>query len=75
MVKDQSIQITREETLCHHYMGHTFQLTAREPLYAPTHRQDSTYHDPCTTSRISRSSQCSITSATKTMICTIMSVR
>ena len=31
----------REETRCH--MGYSFQLTARVLLYAPSHRQDSTY--------------------------------
>ena len=32
----------REETRCHH-MGYSFRLTARVLLYAPSHRQDSTY--------------------------------
>ena len=47
MVKDHSV---REETRCRH-MGYSFQLTARVLLYAPTHRQDRTYHDLCYTSR------------------------
>ena len=33
------------------YMGYSFRLTARVLLYAPTHRQDSTYHGLCYTSR------------------------
>ena len=40
----------REETCCRH-MGYSFRLTARVLLYAPSHRQDSTYHGLCYTSR------------------------
>ena len=47
MVKDHSV---REETRCRH-MGYSFRLTARILLYAPSHRQVSTYHDLCYTSR------------------------
>ena len=47
MVKDHSV---REETHCHH-MGYSFQLAARVLLYAPFHRQDTTYHSFCYTSR------------------------
>ena len=32
-------------------MGYSFRLTARVILYAPSHRQDCTYHDLCYTSR------------------------
>ena len=32
-------------------MGYYFQLAARVLLYAPSYRQDSTYHDLCYTSR------------------------
>ena len=39
----------REETCCRH-MGYSFRLAARVPLYAPSHRQDSTYHGLCYTS-------------------------
>ena len=39
----------REETCCRH-MGYSFRLTARVILYAPSHRQDSTYHSLCYTS-------------------------
>ena len=39
-----------KETRCHH-MGYSFRLTARVLLYAPSHRQDSTYHGLCYTSR------------------------
>ena len=42
-------QIAREETRCHH-MGYSFRLAARVLLYAPSHRQDNTYHDLCYTS-------------------------
>ena len=40
MVKNHS---AREETRCHH-IGYSFQLAARVLLYAPSHRQDNTYH-------------------------------
>ena len=42
--------IVRKETGCCH-TGYSFQLTARVLLYAPSHRQDSTYHSLCYTSR------------------------
>ena len=42
--------IVREETRCRH-IGYSFQLTARVLLYAPSNRQDSTYHGLCYTSR------------------------
>ena len=32
-------------------MGYSFRLAARVLLYAPSHRQDSTYHSLCYTSR------------------------
>ena len=38
-----TILIVREETHCLH-MGYSFRLTARVLLYAPSHRQDNTYH-------------------------------
>ena len=47
MVKDHS---AREETHCCH-RGYSFRLTARVLLYASSHRQDSTYHGLCYTSR------------------------
>ena len=31
-------------------MGYSFRITARVILYAPSHRQDCTYHGPCYTS-------------------------
>ena len=46
----RTILIVREETRCHH-IGYSFRLAARVLLYAPSHRQDSTYHDLCYTSR------------------------
>ena len=46
----RTIPIVRKETRCRH-MGYSFQLTARVLLYAPSHRQDSTYHGLCYTSR------------------------
>ena len=39
----------RKETRCFH-IGYSFRLTARVLLYAPSHRQDSTYHGLCYTS-------------------------
>ena len=51
MVSDMvKYQIVREETRCHH-MGYSFRLTARAFLYAPSQRQDCTYHSLCYTSR------------------------
>ena len=46
----RTTQIVREETRCRH-MGYSFRLTARVLLYASSHRQDSTYHSLCYTSR------------------------
>ena len=46
----RTILIVREETRCHH-IGYSFRLAARVLLYAPSHRQDSTYHSLCYTSR------------------------
>ena len=46
----RTILIVRTETRCLH-MGYSFQLTARVLLYAPSHRQDNTYHRLCYTSR------------------------
>ena len=40
----------RKETRCRN-MGYSFRLTARVLLYAPSHRQDSTYHGLWYTSR------------------------
>ena len=45
----RTILIVRKETCCRH-KGYSFRLTARVLLYAPSHRQDSTYHDLCYTS-------------------------
>ena len=44
----RTIVIVRKETRCHH-IGYSFQLTARVLLYAPSNRQDSTYHSLCVT--------------------------
>ena len=46
----RTILIVREETRCRH-IGYSFQLAARVLLYALSHRQDSTYHRLCYTSR------------------------
>ena len=43
--------IVRKETRCHH-IGYSFRLPARVLLYAPSHRQDSTYHSLCYTSHV-----------------------
>ena len=45
----RTILIVREETCCRH-IGYSYRLTARVLLYAPSHRQDSTYHSLCYTS-------------------------
>ena len=53
MVSDillRTILIVRKETHCRH-IGYSLRLTARFFLYAPSHRQDSTYHRLCYTSR------------------------
>ena len=52
MVSDiwlRTILIVREETRCSH-IGYSYRLTARVLLYAPSHRQDNTYHSLCYTS-------------------------
>ena len=46
----RTILIVRKETRCRH-IGYSYRLTARVRLYAPSHRQDNTYHDLCYTSR------------------------
>ena len=43
------ILIVRKETRCRH-IGYFYQLPARVLLYAPSHRQDNTYHGLCYTS-------------------------
>ena len=45
----RTILIVRKETCCRH-IGYSYRLTARVLLYAPSHRQDSTYHSLCYTS-------------------------
>ena len=45
-----TILIVRKETHCRH-IGYSYQLTARILLYAPSHRQDNTYHGLWYTSR------------------------
>ena len=52
MVSDiwlRTILIVRKETCCRH-IGYSFRLTTRLLLYAPSHREDSTYHGLCYTS-------------------------
>ena len=46
----RTILIVRKETRCRH-IGNSFRLAARVLLYAPSHRQDNTYHGLCYTSR------------------------
>ena len=46
----KTILIVRKETRCRH-IGYSYRLTARVLLYAPSHRQDNTYHSLCYTSR------------------------
>ena len=45
----RTTQIAREETRCW-LIGYSFRLAARVYLYAPSNRQDSTYHGLCYTS-------------------------
>ena len=46
----RTILIVRKDTRCRH-IGYSFRLTARVLLYAPSHRQERTYHGLCYTSR------------------------
>ena len=46
----RTILIVRKETHCRH-IGYSYRLTAKVLLYAPSHRQDNTYHSLCYTSR------------------------
>ena len=39
----RAILIVRKETRCRH-IGYSFRLTARVPLYAPSHRPNELYH-------------------------------
>ena len=48
LVKDHSDSEKRNTLLPH---GFSFQLAARDLLYASSHRQDNTYHSLCYTSR------------------------
>ena len=53
MVSDtwsRTILIVRKETRYRHIV-YSYRLTARVLLYAPSHRQDNTYHSLCYTSR------------------------
>ena len=45
----RTILIVRKETRCCH-IGYSYRLTARVILYAPSHKQDNTYHGLCYTS-------------------------
>ena len=47
----RTILIVRKETRCRH-IGYSYRLVARVLLYAPSHRQDNTYHGLCYTSRV-----------------------
>ena len=47
---NSSISIVKVKTYCCH-KGYGFRLAARDLLYAPSHRQNSTYHSLCYTSR------------------------
>ena len=46
IIENMHMKIAKEETRCRH-TGYSFRLTARFFLYAPSHRQDSTYHSLC----------------------------
>ena len=45
-IRLRTILIVRKETRCRH-IGYSYRLTARVLIYAPSHRQDSTYHSLC----------------------------
>ena len=45
MVKDDS-----DSKKLKHFISNSFQLAAKDLLYAPSHRQDSTYNSLCYTS-------------------------
>ena len=47
----RTILIVRKKTRCRH-IGYSYRLTARVLLYAPSNRQDNTYHGLCYTSRV-----------------------
>ena len=49
--KHQSKGIHCRSDLPNIHIGYSFRLAARVLLYAPSHRQDSTYHSLCYTSR------------------------
>ena len=51
----RTILIVRKEIRCRH-IGYSYRLTARVLLYAPSHRQDNTYHGLCYTSCGTRNS-------------------
>ena len=42
-------EISIRTTCCCHFMRYSFLVAASDLLYAPSHRQDSTYHSPCYT--------------------------
>ena len=46
----RSVLIARKKTPCRH-IGYSYRLAAVDLLYAPSHRQDNTYHGICYTSR------------------------
>ena len=46
----RTILIVRKETRCRH-IGYSYRLAARVLLYAPSHKQNNTYHGLCYTSR------------------------
>ena len=50
MVKDHS-ERKRAKTCYRHYMGYSLRLAVKSILYAPSHRQYSTYHRLCYSSR------------------------
>ena len=49
-IRLRTILIVRKETRCRH-IGYSYRLTGRVLFYAPSHRQDNTYHGLCYTSR------------------------
>ena len=67
----RTILIVRKETRYRH-IGYSFRLTARVLLYAPSHRQDSTCHGLCYTSRGALAS--TRNSWQKTVFCTKLGI-
>ena len=69
----RTILIVRKETRCRH-IGYSYRLTARVLLYAPSHRQDNTYHGLCYTSHGALAGTRSIFKGVRVYVCVCFSV-